>query len=253
MTMTSSLPRRPAASKPYTVLLIDDSDGDRRTLSRALRSGGVDVEVREATSASDALHVLGQGGTDCAILGGRFTRIDGLVVLAEAQRRQYDVPFIALTGRDEAALDDELRRAGATFLATQWLEPSRLVRRIGRRTASTAALRVQASVLARERAARRKAEAAGRARDLRREALSHELRNPLSAIVGWSHLLCASCTENPRIAEALSVIRRNAQVLSTRLGDLVDQAEHAPPQRTGRSRGGRRVPRPSRASSPGGG
>jgi signal transduction histidine kinase len=116
-----------------------------------------------------------------------------------------------------------------------------------------AALRVQATVLARERAARRQAEAAARARDARLEALSHELRNPLSAIVGWSHLLSASCTENPRIAEALAVIRRNAQVLSARIGDLADRTEPVRPHRARRSRGGRRVPSLSENSGQGGG
>ena len=75
-----------------------------------------------------------------------------------------------------------------------------------------------------ERAARTEAERAGRIKDEFLATLSHELRTPLHAILGWSQILRKSSDVNPKVAEGLSVIERNARSQAQIISDLLDMS-----------------------------
>lgn len=77
--------------------------------------------------------------------------------------------------------------------------------------------------LARERAARTEAEKANRIKDQFLATVSHELRSPLNAIVGWSHILnlkAAACPDEVR--KGIDAIDRNAKLQSRLISDLLD-------------------------------
>ena len=73
-----------------------------------------------------------------------------------------------------------------------------------------------------ERAARRDAESANRAKDEFLATLSHELRTPLNAIVGWAHLLKTGQLDEGQRTRAIDVIDRNAKAQSQIVGDVLD-------------------------------
>ncbi|HET9252460.1 MAG TPA: PAS domain S-box protein [Candidatus Eisenbacteria bacterium] len=80
-------------------------------------------------------------------------------------------------------------------------------------------------LLAREQAARARAEEAGRLKDEFLATVSHELRTPLNAILGWAHVLRrAERTErtDPRERHAVEVIERNARAQARVIDDLLD-------------------------------
>ncbi|BAZ84221.1 hybrid sensor histidine kinase/response regulator [Dolichospermum compactum] len=52
--------------------------------------------------------------------------------------------------------------------------------------------------------------------------LSHELRSPLNAIVGWSHLLRTRQFKEDQIAQGLETIERNAKIQNQLIDDLLD-------------------------------
>jgi PAS domain S-box-containing protein len=80
----------------------------------------------------------------------------------------------------------------------------------------------RAALLRREQQARREAETANRAKDEFLAVLSHELRSPLNAIIGWLSILRRS-PQDPRMAErAFEVIDRNARVQVSLIDDLLD-------------------------------
>jgi two-component system, chemotaxis family, CheB/CheR fusion protein len=83
-------------------------------------------------------------------------------------------------------------------------------------------LEVERTTLAEERAARATAEAASLAKDSFLSMLSHELRNPMSAIVGWSRLLLSGKLNEAQIQRGLEVIDRSATAQNQLLEDLVD-------------------------------
>lgn len=76
--------------------------------------------------------------------------------------------------------------------------------------------------LARERSARRDAEAASRAKDEFLAVASHELRTPLTPILGWTPMLRAGGLSADEQSRALESIERSGRSLLTLIDDLLD-------------------------------
>ncbi len=77
-------------------------------------------------------------------------------------------------------------------------------------------------LLAQEQLARQSAETANRVKDEFLSNLSHELRNPLTAIIGWAQLLRAHQLEQTKIDRGLEVIYRSAKAQSQLIEDMLD-------------------------------
>jgi PAS domain S-box-containing protein len=73
-----------------------------------------------------------------------------------------------------------------------------------------------------EQAARRIAEEASTLKDDFLATVSHELRNPLNAIVGWAGLLSSGRLDEKTIARAVEAITRAAQAQDQIISDLLD-------------------------------
>jgi signal transduction histidine kinase len=84
----------------------------------------------------------------------------------------------------------------------------------------------RAELLALERQARETAERAGQMKDEFLATLSHELRNPLSAIVGWAQVLHTQPLP-PQVVRGLEVIERNARAQTRIVDDLLDMSRIA--------------------------
>ncbi|BAY64161.1 PAS/PAC sensor hybrid histidine kinase [Calothrix brevissima NIES-22] len=80
----------------------------------------------------------------------------------------------------------------------------------------------RAELLELEQAARAKAETANRIKDEFLAVLSHELRTPMNAILGWSKLLQTSNLEPEKKLQALATIERNAKLQLQLIEDLLD-------------------------------
>ncbi|MFM7425448.1 MAG: ATP-binding protein, partial [Elainella sp.] len=77
-------------------------------------------------------------------------------------------------------------------------------------------------ILWREQAARQQAETASRMKDEFLAIVSHELRSPLNAILGWSRLLRSHKLDAEKTERALEVVERNAQAQTQLIEDLLD-------------------------------
>ncbi|MBI1765355.1 MAG: PAS domain S-box protein [Acidobacteria bacterium] len=85
----------------------------------------------------------------------------------------------------------------------------------------------RAALLANEQAARREAEEASRLKDDFLAMISHELRAPLTAILGWAQMLRAGTMDRTAAERALATIERNAKSQAHLVGDLLDASRIA--------------------------
>ncbi len=85
-------------------------------------------------------------------------------------------------------------------------------------------LEEERAALIREQIARREAEQADQFRDEFLATLSHELRNPLNAIVGWARLLRDEALDPSERRRGIEAINRNADLQSRLILDLLDHS-----------------------------
>lgn len=79
-------------------------------------------------------------------------------------------------------------------------------------------------LLEREKAARQEAEEAGRLKDEFVATVSHELRAPLNAILGWVRMLHAGGLDREAADKAVETIERNAENQARLVDDLLDMS-----------------------------
>jgi hypothetical protein len=104
-------------------------------------------------------------------------------------------------------------------------ERGALTRLIGVATDVTARKQEEASrerLLALEHIARAEAEDAARMRDQFLATLSHELRTPMSSILGWLHLARSGRLDPPALERALATIEQNARLQNQLINDILD-------------------------------
>lgn len=119
-----------------------------------------------------------------------------------------------------------LSAAGRSFLDEAG-RPLRMTGVVQKITQEKLAAEGIAKVHERERKAREEAVEANRAKDFFLAFVSHELRSPLNAILGWSRILLAKNIDETTQRNALETIERSARVQTKLINDLVDSARVA--------------------------
>lgn len=165
----------------------------------------------------------------CALLVAQesLTKIDSqeLASALGEQEPWSDIPFIIVTNGPRTTLSDVDRVFG------ERVNLSLIERPFSRATLISA---IRSAVRARKRQyevrellrdvvlAREDAVAANRMKDNFLATVSHELRNPLNGILGFSQLLRRSNKSPEEFQRGLDVIERNARIQASLIDDLLD-------------------------------
>ena len=220
-------------------LLVDDLEENLLALEALLRRDG--LELLRARSGPEALELLLVHDFALALLDVQMPGMNGfeLAELMRGTERTRRVPIIFLT----AAATDELRRfrgyeAGAVDFLIKPIAPHVLQSKaevffeLYRQRQQVACQRDELRriaeererLLAREKQAREQAEAATRAKDEFLAVISHELRSPLNAILGYNRMLRRNSKDPGLLNKTCDIIERNARLQLQLIEDLLDTA-----------------------------
>jgi len=195
------------STKAFQLLVVDDDEGDRKQIHRAIRQSVLRAECSEAASLEEGLAACERSDFDCAIVDYRLPGEDGLGGISALRARFPDMAIIMSTGHgDEMVATEAMKRGAADYISKSRLNPSTLQRTIQNaleKTALQRKIRQQQEEL--ENFAR---------------VLAHDLRAPAAAIETFAGRI-AERLQDGNLPEALEyadwVIQR-----AQRMNRLID-------------------------------
>jgi signal transduction histidine kinase len=243
------------ARSPVNILLVDDQPAKLLSYETILAELGENL-VR-ANSGNEALAALLRSEFAVVLVDVCMPELDGfeLAAMIRQHPRSSKTAIILVSGifvedahrmrgYHSGAVDyvsvpiiPEILRAKVSVFADRFRKTEELERlnrdleeRVALRTreieASAAELRRSEEqlrlALQRAEQARTDAEQANRLKDQFLAVLSHELRSPLSAILGWAEILKSGRVDAAARERAVETIRRNARLQSRIISDVLD-------------------------------
>jgi signal transduction histidine kinase len=207
-----------AGAQPARLLIVEDEEAIALTLREVLQQESYDVEV--AASAEEAEAMIRPGQFDLALLDLRVGEGSGLSVLSYLKQHSPNSVAIVLTGYGALETAIQAMRDGALDYLLKPCDIGELKSAIARglqegrrKQLATEAEQAQAE-LAR----------ALRARDDFLAMAAHELRTPLSVVIGWAQYLQRALGQaEPHDArEKLDVLVGQARRLARLVEDFID-------------------------------
>lgn len=181
--MSEAPPESAAIDPARRQVLVVDDDPILRELMRE-RLSALGWTVFEAADGEQALAQLGEITPDLAVVDLSMPTLDGFSLLRSLRQnpRTIDIPVIVCTGLDESEAMEKAYAIGASSFVTkpinwvQFLHHARFVMRSGETERAL-------------RAAEAEAVLASRSKSAMFRVLSHELKTPLTALIGLTSVV----------------------------------------------------------------
>src|ERR687896_1621564 len=228
-TQTSSRAPSDPSARTLRVMVVDDHAPFRESLQVLLSTGGFEV-VAEAESGGDALRLAGEVQPDVVMMDVRMPGMDGIEATRRLKAAHPEVGVVALTAQEDKSVVRDMLVAGASCYVLKDSEGQEILNAVVQAARGGAVLSpgVTPSVidelvlaLERERRRSRELEEANRAlveRVARRHELiarlGHELRTPVTVILGIAHTLSESRLDPGDAAELLETLIGRARALA---------------------------------------
>ncbi|NOT63067.1 MAG: response regulator [Acidobacteria bacterium] len=211
--------------KPMRVLLIEDDEDDYVVARRLLTDIYDDrLQLVWAATYDEGLEKLSPCDFDVCLLDYRLGARNGIELLREVCADKYPVPIILMTGQGDREVDIEASNAGAADYLLKNQPDTTLLERAIRYSIQHKQSEAARLELIKEREARESAEQANRAKDAFLAMVTHELRSPLNAILGWAQILRAQAADENTTQHALEIIEKSARTQSRLIEDILDTA-----------------------------
>jgi signal transduction histidine kinase len=215
----------PSAAAPAVVLVVDDHDANRFAKATMLRRAG--FVVAEASSGGAALETMRRQAVDLVLLDINLPDMSGLEVCAVIKEDAALSPIQVLQISSTATTDADRARGlsgGADAYLTEPAAPEVLLATLKALLRVRRAEQERAAAFEREQEARREAEQANRMKDRFLATLSHEMRTPLNAALGWIALLKGGTLDADRQTRAVEALERSTRQQWALINQLLDAA-----------------------------
>jgi signal transduction histidine kinase len=239
-------------NEKINILIVDDNLANLLSLETILQAP--DRNLVRAFSGGEALKFLLNKDAAVILLDVRMPKMDGIetAALIRERERTRNLPIIFVTAYDSAGsahinrgyalgavdyitkpIDAEALKSKVAVFVELYRKTEQVKRLYADLQCHAAALeqeiadrkraeKERAESLLRAQAAQAKAEEANRLKDEFLATVSHELRAPLTAMLGWVSLIRGERLDNEGKARALETVERNARAQKKLVDDLLD-------------------------------
>lgn len=206
-----------------SILAIEDNSRDLELVKHELGQAGINFTMRQIQTEEELRWAL--AGEPPAIITTDYTlpRFDGVSALLLSKELRPEIPVIFVTGTlgEEIAVDI-LKKGATDYILKHNLNrlPGAILRAVEEVRERRARLQAEAESL---RMARQKedAEAANRAKSDFLAKMSHDIRTPLSGIVGMCDLLLGTALSDKQTRYA-QILKSSTAALSSLINDILD-------------------------------
>jgi signal transduction histidine kinase len=222
------------------VLHLEDDDLDAELAAETMRADGLDVQIARVQTRDDFIARLREQACDVILADFQLPSFDGLTAQLLAAEMQPSTPFIFVSGTLGEEVAVERMKAGATdYVLKQRMArlPAAVRRALAERVERDERKRAEAEIrtlnaelearvaarTAEAAAARREAEQANLAKSQFLSRMSHDLRTPLNAVLGFAQLLKADQLTHDQ-GEGVTQILRAGEHLLDLINEVLDIA-----------------------------